>query len=145
VCYEVGIESTFTLNIPELMLVSPDDASGIVRYISEVAKEHSPTAIVLNGLDQLYRDAVALACYKDLELEVFQLLKVKEPGFVVMAECRAPTYLPTSLHNRFHRRLYLPMPHAQARIEMCVSYLKLRDVSDLGYSFSTSLAQATKG
>ncbi|KDR17771.1 vacuolar protein sorting-associated protein 4B-like isoform X2 [Zootermopsis nevadensis] len=149
VATEANNSTFFAVSSSDLASKSVGESEKPVRILFELAREHKPSIIFIDYVDSLlysrsYNESDSARRIKAEFLVQMDGVHYDNDGILVLGATDIPWALDAAILTMFEKRIYIPLPEEQARLQMFKFYLRKNSHTLEDEHFKT-LAERTEG
>ncbi|KAM3721084.1 Vacuolar protein sorting-associated protein [Dirofilaria immitis] len=150
VATEANNSTFFSVSSSDLMSKWLGESERLVKQLFEMAREHKPSIIFIDEIDSL------CSSRSDTESESARRIKTEflvqmqgvgndMEGILVLGATNIPWVLDAAIRRRFEKRIYIPLPEANARKDMFKLHVGKNTPHSLTEQDFKTLAERTEG
>ncbi|VDN53364.1 unnamed protein product, partial [Dracunculus medinensis] len=150
VATEANNSTFFSVSSSDLMSKWLGESERLVKQLFEMAREHRPSIIFIDEIDSL------CSSRSDTESESARRIKTEFlvqmqgvgndcEGILVLGATNIPWVLDAAIRRRFEKRIYIPLPEANARKDMFKLHIGKNTNHSLTEQDFKTLAEKTEG
>lgn len=150
VATEANNSTFFSVSSSDLMSKWLGESERLVKQLFEMAREHKPSIIFIDEIDSL------CSSRSDTESESARRIKTEflvqmqgvgndMEGILVLGATNIPWVLDAAIRRRFEKRIYIPLPEANARRDMFKLHIGKHTAHNLTEEDFKTLGDRTEG